>query len=99
MSDTPQPTTPPEPTIIVDPTEKPAPERAQVAFIKTQDRADGVRRALALHGINPVRGNRVLLKPNFNSADPAPGSTHNGLHRSRRRSACRCRRARLPRHP
>jgi len=52
-----------------------------VAFIKTRDRADGVRRALALLGLNqpgmnPVRGSDVLLKANFNSADPAPASTH-----------------------
>jgi uncharacterized protein (DUF362 family) len=26
--------------------------------------------------VNAVRGNKLLLKPNFNSADPAPGSTH-----------------------
>jgi len=49
----------------------------QVALVKTSDRADGVARALDLLGINPVRGKAVFLKPNFNSADPAPGSTHN----------------------
>lgn len=47
-----------------------------VAFVKTSDRAAGVRRALELLGINPVQGKQVLLKPNFNSGDPAPGSTH-----------------------
>lgn len=26
---------------------------------------------------NPVRGKNVLIKPNFNTADPTPGSTHN----------------------
>jgi uncharacterized protein (DUF362 family) len=35
-----------------------------------------VRRAVDILGINPVQGKRVFLKPNFNSADPAPGSTH-----------------------
>jgi uncharacterized protein (DUF362 family) len=35
-----------------------------------------VRHAIELLGINPARGNRVLLKPNLNSADAAPGSTH-----------------------
>jgi uncharacterized protein (DUF362 family) len=49
---------------------------AQVAFVKTRDRVEGTRRALALLGQNPVSGKRVLLKPNFNSADPAPASTH-----------------------
>ena len=49
---------------------------ARLAFVKTRDRAEGVRRALALLGHNPIAGKRVLLKPNFNSADPAPASTH-----------------------
>jgi uncharacterized protein (DUF362 family) len=49
---------------------------ARVAFVKTEDRADGVRRAIDLLGIEPFTGQRVFLKPNFNSADPAPGSTH-----------------------
>jgi len=47
-----------------------------VVFVKTRDRAEGVRRALQLLGFNPVGNNQVLLKPNFNSSDPAPGSTH-----------------------
>jgi uncharacterized protein (DUF362 family) len=29
-----------------------------------------------LLGVNPVEGRSVFLKPNFNSADPTPGSTH-----------------------
>ena len=47
-----------------------------VALVRTGDRAQGVRRALDLLGTNPVEGKTVFLKPNFNSADPAPGSTH-----------------------
>lgn len=50
--------------------------QAQVVLVNTANRAEGVRRAIELLGVNPVRGNRVLVKPNFNSADPAPGSTH-----------------------
>lgn len=49
----------------------------KVALIKTRDRADGVRRAVRLLGLNPVRGRSVFVKPNLNSADPCPGSTHN----------------------
>ncbi len=48
----------------------------KVAFVKTGERAEGVRRALELLGLNPVQGKQVFLKPNFNSDDPAPGSTH-----------------------
>jgi len=51
--------------------------RAGVALIKTSDRASGIKRAIELLGANPVRGKKVLLKPNFNTADPFPASTHN----------------------
>ncbi len=50
---------------------------AQVAFVKTQDRSAGVARALGLLNIAPMQGKRLFLKPNYNSADTAPGSTHN----------------------
>ncbi len=49
---------------------------AQVALVRTTDRAEGTRRALSLLGIQPPSGVPTLLKPNFNSADPTPGSTH-----------------------
>jgi len=49
---------------------------ARIALVRTRDRAQGVRRALTLLAGNFVAGKRVLLKPNFNSADPAPASTH-----------------------
>lgn len=48
-----------------------------VALVKTENRAEGAREALELLGLNPARGKSVFLKPNFNSADPSPGSTHN----------------------
>jgi len=50
---------------------------AQVAFVKTQDRAAGINRALDLLEINSMKGKDLFLKPNFNSADAPPGSTHN----------------------
>jgi len=55
---------------------------ARVSLVRSQDRAEGVRRAIALLQDNPVRGKTVALKPNFNSADPAPGSTHNDTLRT-----------------
>jgi uncharacterized protein (DUF362 family) len=87
---TPSPTSPPDPTrtsepsptASAQPTALEAEGSGRVAFVKTRDRADGVRRALALLGINPAHGNRVLVKPNFNSADPAPGSTHDDVLRT-----------------
>lgn len=52
------------------------PGRSQVALVSTTDRGEGVRRAVDLLGPLPISGQRVFIKPNFNSADPAPGSTH-----------------------
>ena len=51
--------------------------KTTVALINGSDRKDGVKRALRALGINPVTGKNVLLKPNFNTADPFPASTHN----------------------
>lgn len=52
------------------------PRRSPVALVRTSDRASGVREALRLLGDVPVRAKSVLIKPNFNTADPTPGSTH-----------------------
>lgn len=51
--------------------------KTKIALIRGADRADGVQRAVRLLGINPVAGKKILLKPNFNTADPFPASTHN----------------------
>src|SRR5512136_838128 len=50
---------------------------SQVAFVKTEDRKYGVDTSLNALKINPVKGKDVLIKPNFNTADITPGSTHN----------------------
>ncbi len=55
---------------------------SQVSLVRTGDRADGVRKAIDLLKINPVKDKAVVLKPNFNTADPAPGSTHADTLRS-----------------
>jgi uncharacterized protein (DUF362 family) len=54
----------------------------KISLVRTADRIEGTRKALELLGINPVKGKSVILKPNFNTADPAPGSTHNDTLRS-----------------
>ena len=48
----------------------------KISLVKTIDRAAGTTKAVKLLQSNPVRGKAVVLKPNFNTADPAPGSTH-----------------------
>ena len=54
----------------------------KVALVSTRDRGKGVRQAIDLLGVKSFRGKSVALKPNFNTADPAPGSTHNDTLRS-----------------
>ncbi|HEY4658056.1 MAG TPA: DUF362 domain-containing protein [Gemmatimonadaceae bacterium] len=54
-----------------------AQRKSRVALVRTTDRKLGVTEVLKLVDIRDVAGKRVLLKPNFNTADDAPGSTHN----------------------
>jgi uncharacterized protein (DUF362 family) len=54
-----------------------APKKARVAVVRTADRRRGVRDVLRLLDLRGIDGKRVVLKPNFNSADEAPASTHN----------------------
>jgi uncharacterized protein (DUF362 family) len=49
----------------------------RVALVRTSDRRHGVTAALKLLDPRGIAGRHVVLKPNFNTADPAPGSTHN----------------------
>ncbi|MES0361841.1 MAG: DUF362 domain-containing protein [Anaerolineales bacterium] len=74
LQSTPTMDTSTSPTSI--PTANPDSEVAEIAFVMTPDRTEGVRKAIDLLGINPVAGKSVFVKPNFNSSDPAPGSTH-----------------------
>jgi uncharacterized protein (DUF362 family) len=50
---------------------------SRVSFFETEDRQEGVKRSIGALGVNPVQGKDVLIKPNFNTADVTPGSTHN----------------------
>jgi len=50
---------------------------SRVALVKTDDRRKGVKASLRALKINPVKRKNVLIKPNFNTADTTPGSTHN----------------------
>jgi uncharacterized protein (DUF362 family) len=54
-----------------------APPRSRVALVHTTNRKQGVTEALKLLDLRSMAGRRVVVKPNFNSADEAPGSTHN----------------------
>jgi uncharacterized protein (DUF362 family) len=54
-----------------------ADKKAKVAVIKTQDRQRGVKESMRLLNLPPIKGKRVFLKPNFNTADPFPAGTHN----------------------
>ncbi|MHB1095652.1 MAG: DUF362 domain-containing protein [Gemmatimonadaceae bacterium] len=53
------------------------PRRSRVALVTTGNRKRGVANALKLLDLSGVKGKKVVIKPNFNSADDTPGSTHN----------------------
>jgi len=50
---------------------------SHVALVHTEDRKFGVELSIRALGINPAKNKDVLIKPNFNTADLCPGSTHN----------------------
>jgi len=50
---------------------------SRVALVRATDRKRGVAEVLKLLDLSAVNGKRVVMKPNFNTADDAPGSTHN----------------------
>ena len=47
----------------------------KISLVFTKNRGEGTQRAIDLLNFNPVKGKRVILKPNFNTADPPPAST------------------------
>jgi uncharacterized protein (DUF362 family) len=51
--------------------------KSKVLFFETEDHKDGVVSSLRALDTNPVKNKAVLIKPNFNTADFYPGSTHN----------------------
>jgi uncharacterized protein (DUF362 family) len=51
--------------------------KTRISLVRTSDREIGIKKVIELLGISSVKGQDVLLKPNFNTADPSPGSTHN----------------------
>ena len=62
--------------------ETPMKDTTKISLVRTTNRTEGVPRAINLLQSNPVKGKAVVLKPNFNTADPAPGSTHNDTLRA-----------------
>lgn len=52
-------------------------EKSQVSIVHTENRKSGVTKSIDTLGYNPVNEKNVLIKPNFNTADPVPGSSHN----------------------
>jgi uncharacterized protein (DUF362 family) len=65
-----------EPTDTTIPAQTREADVSTIALVGTSDREAGVSHVLSLFGTNPVHGKTVLLKPNFNSADPTPASSH-----------------------
>lgn len=51
--------------------------KSRVAVVHATDRKRGVTEVLKLLNPTGMNGKRVVIKPNFNSADATPASTHN----------------------
>jgi uncharacterized protein (DUF362 family) len=51
--------------------------KTRVAFVKTNDRVKGTAQAIELLKLPKFTKRDLFIKPNFNSADETPGSTHN----------------------
>lgn len=52
-------------------------DRGVVSLVAGADRQRGVRESITLLDPGRLDDLKVMIKPNFNTADPAPGSTHN----------------------
>ena len=50
---------------------------AKIALHKTTNRKEGVQTVMELLDYPSMKDKHVIVKPNFNTADPAPASTHN----------------------
>ena len=50
---------------------------AKIALHKTTDRKYGVKTVMKLMEYPSMKNKHVIVKPNFNTSDPAPASTHN----------------------
>jgi uncharacterized protein (DUF362 family) len=51
--------------------------KSRVALLSTEDRKSAVASSIKALNINPCKNKEALIKPNFNTADLCPGSTHN----------------------
>jgi uncharacterized protein (DUF362 family) len=61
------------------PTISPGPplQTTKIALHKTDNRVEGVTKVMELLDLQAIAGKHVVVKPNFNTADPPPASTHN----------------------
>ncbi len=51
------------------------PEISKVVIVHSEDRVSGTQRAIDLLQPDGIKGKSIFLKPNFNTADPAPAAT------------------------
>ena len=53
--------------------------KTTVALVRESDRSKGVHEVLKLVNFKKMKGKSVFVKPNFNTADTPPGSTHHDI--------------------
>ena len=54
-------------------------KKATVALVRGSNRSQAVHEVLKLVSFKNMKGKSVFVKPNFNTADTPPGSTHNDI--------------------
>jgi uncharacterized protein (DUF362 family) len=54
-----------------------ASRKSRVILLQTEDRKQAIEKVFRVLRVQSIKGKNVLIKPNFNTADPTPGSTHN----------------------
>jgi uncharacterized protein (DUF362 family) len=52
-------------------------DKTKIYVVSTNDRSAGARRCIEFANLPDYSGKTVFIKPNFNTADAPPGSTHN----------------------
>jgi len=57
--------------------EPPPLNKTRIALVKTDNRSEGVKKVVEMLDFPSMQDKHVIVKPNFNTADPPPASTHN----------------------
>lgn len=67
------------PGVEASPVSQTTSQTSRVVLVRTDDRVTGTQKAIELLQPQGIKGQTVFLKPNYNTADPAPAATDTAL--------------------